>query len=211
VIAGELEQVRAASDRLRRMIEEILDFARGGAPQVALTVVPLRLFLEQSMDPLAADLEERGIAATVDLDVPDDVRATLDRDRFPRVLENLLRNAREAVLEGPAGASGVEKRVRVRAWIEDGALAVRVADTGPGLTEEAVEHLFEPFATGKKQGTGLGLVTVRNLIKAHGGGIRVETRAPEGGAAFIVTLPLGRDTMGPGAAPSPAPGRIHAQ
>jgi signal transduction histidine kinase len=206
VIAGELEQVRAASDRLRRMIEEILDFARGGAPQVALTVVPLRLFLEQSIIPLAADLEERGIATAVDLDVADDVRARLDRDRFPRILENLLRNAREAVLSGPG-----EKRIGVRAWIEDGALALRVADTGPGLTEEAVEHLFEPFATGKKQGTGLGLVTVRNLIKAHGGGIRVETRAPEGGAAFIVTLPLGRDTMGPGAAPSPAPGRIHAQ
>ena len=70
-------------------------------------------------------------------------------------------------------------------------LAVRVADSGAGLPAEAVEHLFEPFATnGKKQGTGLGLVTVRNLVKAHGGEVRVEAKAPEGGAAFTVLLPL---------------------
>jgi signal transduction histidine kinase len=76
--------------------------------------------------------------------------------------------------------------------VEDGdTLAIRVADTGPGIPEELVGHLFEVFATtGKKEGTGLGLVTVRNLVKAHGGEIRVETAAPEGGAAFTVTLPL---------------------
>ncbi|HET7509247.1 MAG TPA: ATP-binding protein, partial [Solirubrobacterales bacterium] len=63
----------------------------------------------------------------------------------------------------------------------------------------------------KRQGTGLGLVTVRNLVKAHGGDIRVETHAPEGGAAFTVTFPLlsdGWDTIG---TPSLAPGRHHAQ
>jgi len=98
-----------------------------------------------------------------------------------------LKNAREAVSDG----TGV-RRVFVRAWAEDGdTLAIRVADTGPGIPEELVGHLFEPFATtGKKHGTGLGLVTVRNLVKAHGGEIRVETAAPEGGAAFTVTLPL---------------------
>ena len=83
------------------------------------------------------------------------------------------------------------KRVAVRAGMEEGRLAVRVADSGPGIPADAVEHLFEPFATnGKKQGTGLGLVTVRNLVKAHGGEVRVETKAPEGGAAFTVLLPL---------------------
>jgi signal transduction histidine kinase len=70
-------------------------------------------------------------------------------------------------------------------------LALRVADSGAGLPADAIEHLFEPFATnGKQQGTGLGLVTVRNLVKAHGGDVRVEAKAPEGGAAFTVLLPL---------------------
>ncbi|MFL6291716.1 MAG: ATP-binding protein [Thermoanaerobaculia bacterium] len=187
VIAEELEQVKAASDRLRRMIEEILDFARGGTPTLVLETLPARAFLDETLTPLAADLEERGIATEVHLRLDDDLKVTLDRDRMQRVLENLLRNAREAVTGGPGA-----RRVFLRAWVEEGdGLAIRVADTGPGIARELAGHLFEPFATtGKKQGTGLGLVTVRNLVKAHGGEIRVETPAPEGGAAFTVTLPL---------------------
>jgi len=190
VIAEELEQVQAASDRLRRMIEEILEFARGGTPKLMLETLPARALLDEMLTPLAADLEERGIATEVHLKLDDEVKVTLDRDRMQRVLENLLKNAREAVLAGVTGPRG--RRVFLRAWVEDGdALAIRVADTGPGIAHELAGHLFEPFATtGKKQGTGLGLVTVRNLVKAHGGEIRVETSAPEGGAAFTVTLPL---------------------
>jgi signal transduction histidine kinase len=190
VIAEELEQVQAASDRLRRMIEEILDFARGGTPKLTLETLPARRFLDETLAPMAGDLEERGIATEVQLKLDDDLKVTLDRDRMQRVLENLLKNAREAVLAATAGP-GI-RRVFLHAWVEDGdTLAIRIADTGPGIPEELVGHLFEPFATtGKKQGTGLGLVTVRNLVKAHGGEIRVETAAPEGGAAFTVTLPL---------------------
>ena len=190
VIAEELEQVQAASDRLRRMIEEILDFARGGTPHLMLETLPARRFLDETLAPLAGDLEERGIATEIHLDLEDSLTVKLDRDRMQRVLENLLKNAREALLARAAG--GGDRRVLLRAWVEDGdTLAVRVADTGPGIPEEMVNHLFEPFATtGKKQGTGLGLVTVRNLVKAHGGDILVETAAPEGGAAFTVTLPL---------------------
>lgn len=187
VIAEELEQVKAASDRLRRMIEEILEFARGGTPRLLLETLPARAFLQETLTPLAADLEERGIATEIHLKLDDDLKVTLDRDRMQRVLENLLKNAREAVLPGTE-----VRRVFLRAWVEEGdGLAIRVADTGPGIAAELAGHLFEPFATtGKKQGTGLGLVTVRNLVKAHGGEIRVETAAPEGGAAFTVTLPL---------------------
>jgi signal transduction histidine kinase len=193
VIAEELEQVQAASDRLRRMIEEILEFARGGTPKLALETLSARAFLDQTVTPLAADLEERGIATEIHFRLSDDVKVTLDRDRMQRVLENLVRNAREAVSSGVAGMAGSgARRVLIRAWVEEGdGLAIRVADTGPGIPQEMAGHLFEPFATtGKKQGTGLGLVTVRNLVKAHGGEIRVETAAPEGGAAFTVTLPL---------------------
>src|SRR5215210_1592157 len=185
-IVRELETVRSESDRLRRMIEEILDFARGGSPRLALETVPARSFLEGVLQPLAADLRERGIEAELDLRLAPSVKVTLDRDRIQRVLENLLINAREALAPW-----GREKRIAIRARAEGEHLRVRVADSGPGIPEEAADHLFEPFATnGKKQGTGLGLVTVRNLVKAHGGEIEVETQAPEGGAAFTVVLPL---------------------
>jgi two-component system sensor kinase FixL len=149
--------------------------------------VAVRRFLDQALTPLSADLEERGIATEVHLKLDDELRVNLDQDRMQRVLENLLKNAREAVISAPG-----LKRVFVRAWVEEeDALAIRVADSGPGIPDELAGHLFEPFATtGKRQGTGLGLVTVRNLVKAHGGEIQVETESPEGGAAFTVTLPL---------------------
>ena len=185
-IVRELDMVRGESDRLRRMIEEILDFARGGSPKLALRTVPAGRFLDEVLRPILADLEERGIAVEADLRLCDPLLVSLDPDRIQRVLENLVTNAREAL-----AAWGREKRIAVRAWAAGGTLHVRVADTGPGIPEEAAAHLFEPFVTnGKKQGTGLGLVTVRNLVKAHGGEIRVETKAPEGGAAFTITLPL---------------------
>jgi signal transduction histidine kinase len=186
-IARELETVRSESDRLRRMIEEILDYARGGTPRLAVETVLARGYLAEILQPLAADLRERGIEVAIDLRLDDALRVTLDRDRLQRVLENLLINAREALAPW-----GLTKRIAIRAGVEGGSLALRVADSGPGIPEGTIEHLFEPFATnGKKQGTGLGLVTVRNLIKAHGGEVRVEAKAPEGGAAFTVLLPLG--------------------
>jgi signal transduction histidine kinase len=186
-IARELETVRSESDRLRRMIEEILDFARGGSPRLAVETVLARGYLAGILQPLVADLRERGIEVAVDLRLDDSLQAVLDRDRVQRVLENLLINAREAL-----GPWGLAKKIAIRAGVEEGSLALRVADSGPGIPEGAIEHLFEPFATnGKKQGTGLGLVTVRNLVKAHGGEVRVEAKAPEGGAAFTVLLPLG--------------------
>ncbi|HKV10428.1 MAG TPA: ATP-binding protein, partial [Thermoanaerobaculia bacterium] len=197
-IARELDMVRGESERLRRMIEEILDFARGGSPKLALETVSAGSFLGDVLRPLLADLEERGIAAEADLRLCDPLLVTLDPDRIQRVLENLVINAREAL-----AAWGKERRISVRAWAAGGTLHVRVADTGPGIAEEAAGHLFEPFATtGKKQGTGLGLVTVRNLVKAHGGEIRVEKKAPEGGAAFTIALPLAEATSVPEA---PAP------
>ncbi|HEX9943030.1 MAG TPA: ATP-binding protein [Thermoanaerobaculia bacterium] len=185
-IARDLETVRSETDRLQRMIEEILDFARGGSPRLALETVSAGRFLVEALQPLAMDLRERGIEADLDLKLHASVQVILDRDRIHRVLENLITNAREAL-----AAWGLEKRVVIRARVEGQCLAVRVADSGPGIPEETAAHLFEPFVTtGKKQGTGLGLVTVRNLMKAHGGDVRVETKAPEGGAAFTVLLPL---------------------
>ena len=163
---------------------------------LAVETVPARRFLGEVLQPLAADLRERGIEVAIDLDLDDTLQAALDRDRIQRVLENLFTNARDAL-----AIWGLAKRVAVRATVEGGWLAVRVADSGPGIPAEGAEHLFEPFATtGKTQGTGLGLATVRNLVKAHGGDVRVETKSPEGGAAFTVLLPLASPSALPVAA-----------
>jgi signal transduction histidine kinase len=189
-IAKEMAKLKEAADRLRRMIEEILDFARSGTSEIELSSVSVAKFLDHTVRSFVTDLADQGIVTKIDSNIDEGQEVTLDQDRIKRVLENLLANAREAVMntEGP-------RRIFVSSESQNGHLLFRVADSGEGIPEDLVDQLFEPFSTaGKKRGTGLGLATVRNLVRAHGGKITVESKAPEGGAAFTVWLPLERDT-----------------
>ncbi len=102
---------------------------------------------------------------------------SVDADRLREVLVNLLDNAR---------AAGAPVTVTVGA--HGGALRIDVADRGPGVPVEDRERIFEPFVTGKTQGTGLGLAVARRVIEAHGGTLEVRD-AEGGGALFRIELP----------------------
>ena len=185
-IARELETVRTESDRLRRMIEEILDYARGGAPRLAVETLLARGFLAGVLQPLAADLRERGIETTVDLRLDDALQVTLDR-----TASSACWRTSSPTPARPSPTWGIAKRVWVRAWAEDGHLAVRVADSGPGIPAEAVDHLFEPFATGKQQGIGLGLVTVRTSSRPTAETCESRPRRRRAGRPSRCCCPLG--------------------
>ena len=70
-----------------------------------------------------------------------------------------------------------------------------IEDNGPGISEEVMEHLYEPFNTDKTKGVGLGLTAVQNTVSAHGGDIRVESNA-ENRTRFYITLPVGTTEAG---------------
>jgi nitrogen-specific signal transduction histidine kinase len=105
---------------------------------------------------------------------------------------NLVRNAAEACADMPNGG-----KVLVRGEVagnNDVALQrVTVFDNGPGIAESAMPKLFRPFFTTKANGTGLGLAVVQKIIVQHGGRVQAKNR-PEGGAAFMFTLPITRGT-----------------
>ncbi len=106
---------------------------------------------------------------------------TAHYDALLRCFRNLLLNAIDA-----AGDGG---RVEMRAWLDGEWMKVEIQDTGPGLPPEHLEEIWEPDFTTKSLGTGLGLPMVRQTIAAHQG--RVEGRNnPEGGAVFLVELPV---------------------
>ena len=98
-----------------------------------------------------------------------------------RVFANLLLNAMQAMPDGGA--------LNVSAFSEDGAIAVRVSDTGTGIHEDFKDKLFKPLFTGKAKGTGLGLAVVKRIVEAHGGEIIVESEVGKG-STFTVTLPI---------------------
>jgi len=102
--------------------------------------------------------------------------------------EALLRCFRNILLNA-IHAAGEDGKVEVRAWWEEGFVKVEIRDTGPGLPSEHLEEIWNPDFTTKSGGTGLGLPMVRQTIAAHQG--RVEGRNnPEGGAVFLVELPV---------------------
>jgi len=112
------------------------------------------------------------------------VIARVDPTKVRRVMDNLIRNACEAVTGTGA--------VTVRARREAGALVIEVRDTGVGIPEEFRPHLFQTFKTTKKRGLGLGLAYCKKAVDAHGGSIEVESRVGEG-TTFTVRLPQPAD------------------
>lgn len=166
-------------DRLGGMVEEVLDFARGETrlkPRPVPLQDPLHQLHENNLEPLA----RAGIRLVVK---PTKIVLSLDSDRFLRVMQNLVTNAREAL-------TGRERaQVTVSAKRDGRYCLVTVADNGPGIPRDLRESVFEPFVSrGKPNGTGLGLAIAKSVIEAHGGTIDFKTART--GTVFMVRLPL---------------------
>jgi signal transduction histidine kinase len=115
------------------------------------------------------------------------LRVDADRDQLLRVLLNLARNSVQA-LEGRAPNDPVRDQIRITGRREGAVVVIEAADTGPGLSPRAREHLFEAIqGSTRTGGAGLGLAIAAELVRAHGG----ELRLVEGtiGATFRITIP----------------------
>ncbi len=117
----------------------------------------------------------------------EDILIDADREHLFRILTNLLRNAVQ-VLEGSLPPND-EGEVRIRAWRDGSSTTIEVRDNGPGVPEKARQHMFEAFrGSVRAGGTGLGLTISHELVKAHGGQIRLVTD-DQPGAVFWVIIP----------------------
>jgi two-component system sensor kinase FixL len=126
---------------------------------------------------------ERGIKSVFEFDGDGDDRVVADRVQIGQVLINLMRNAQEAMRDSE------RKELVVRTHrVADNMLAIDVADTGPGISDEIAAQLFRPFVTSKPGGMGIGLSISKRIIESHGGEISVKGNT-DGGATFTFTLP----------------------
>jgi len=114
-------------------------------------------------------------------------RILADPEQLNRILVNLLRNAREAIVAKPGGDG--HGQIEVSFERRDADSLVRIADTGPGVPERVRERLFQPFSgTTRQGGAGLGLAISRELAHGHGGDLVLASTGPEG-TVFELTLP----------------------
>jgi signal transduction histidine kinase len=181
-----LRIARTEAERLGRLVEDLLEFARVGRSVPTLNLAPVSVG-EVARQAVQSLTPENGREVTVE--VADEVVALADPDRLLQVMSNLLANA----LVHGAG------RVTVRGFDDDQRVVLEVTDEGDGMTEERAAELFMPFARASEgvPGTGLGLAIARALAEAHGGSLTY--RPAENGSphAFVVTLPRERAVVQP--------------
>ena len=184
-IGEDLDAIEATIKRINGMIQELLDFVGGTRASLHLSPVRMGTWLEEVARDMAPTMAATAVALEIAYETNGKVQCALDRDRMRRVIENLVNNAREAMLD----AGTEQPLVRIVLSANDAEVTVRVVDNGPGIPPEVAGTLFQPFATaGKSHGTGLGLAVARNLVVAHNGEIDADS-APGAGATFTIRLP----------------------
>jgi signal transduction histidine kinase len=174
-----LAAVRTEARRLNRILSDFLHFAR---PQEARRSRGDIRDVVQHVSALIRDDYSR--AAHVDVKVAVDPavpRFAFDRDQVTQVLWNVALNGVEAM--------NGRGRLSLEVGRQNGDVAVAVRDTGPGIPAERLEHVFEPFYSGKPNGSGLGLTIAERIVAAHGGRIEIG-EAAGGGTCVTLLFPL---------------------
>lgn len=170
--------------RAVHLCESTLAYGKAEEPGPTLARVRLADIVADVIDSERLSVEQAEV--TFEVDVPADMMLRADAEQLYRVIANLVRNARQAIVNtGLPGDVTVTAGEEARAWV------IRVRDTGPGLPPKAREHLFKPFQGGAtKGGAGLGLTIAAELVRGHGGDLSLE-HSDARGTTFCFTLPKG--------------------
>jgi signal transduction histidine kinase len=183
--------IHREATRLGQLVNDFLDWARlsSGRTKIAQRPVDLRRIIDETVRVIEPEASERGIAVNVQIprDLPEFVG---DPVRLKQVLINLTSNA--------VNYNRDDGRADIEVKVQDGDLCVAVSDTGYGIAEQDLPHIFERFyrvAAGEEQakGTGLGLCIAKQIVELHGGEMAVGSE-PGVGSTFSFILPAGSAT-----------------
>ena len=157
-------QVVSEVERLEKLVKDILAYAK-------------RREVHKRPTRLTELVEEAKKAVSIPVEVDGDTTLCVDKTLMATVLSNIFKNAQEA------GAT----LIKVKTTEQTDRIDLFIEDNGPGIPEDILPHIFEPFRTSKAKGTGLGLAISHNIVESHGGEITVWNK-PEGGSIFRITL-----------------------
>lgn len=177
VTMGEL--TGEAADQMQVMIQEVLDYSKGET-NLKFSEVSVPDLLEAIENQTLNNLEKSGITVVKEVNFEGEIE--IDRNRMIRLLNNIIKNAVEAMKRGGTLTLRVEGN--------NGRVQIEIEDTGCGIPEEILPRIFEPFVThGKSNGTGLGMAIVKSVVLAHNGDIQIESEVGKGTVCRI-DLPL---------------------
>ncbi len=167
------------SSRLNLIITDFLNFAKPRYPNRA--ACQLEDILEKNIVFIAPQIQDQGYIIVKDFahDLPE-IQA--DSDMLYQAFLNIFMNAIQAMPKGGKILVSIESA--------DSIVNICIEDEGPGVPEELLERIWDPFFTTKEKGTGLGLGIVKNIIESHNGSIRVENRKEGLGVRVIIELPM---------------------
>ncbi len=174
------QDIATAQNEVKRLEDIIKGFLSALRP-ARLNLAPGSIIdpLKDTLAALKAQFEDRRIKTSLDL--PSALPPVLvDRAQMEQVFFNLVKNALEAMKDGGA--------LSVAVAFDDRDVRVFFRDNGSGMDAATLAHIFEPYRTTKEQGTGLGLMVCRRIVRAHGGEIDVESK-PGAGTTFTVRIP----------------------
>jgi two-component system, sporulation sensor kinase E len=177
-VQSEVEVARGEVQRLHFIIEQFLGAIRPTKPNFELT--DLNKVVESAVSFLAPEIKDRRIQTRLQLntDIP---LLRLDANQLKQTFYNLIKNACQAM-----GSGG---KLLIRTEMTDYEVTILFQDNGKGMSPDTVSHLFEPYFTTKKTGTGLGMLIVRRIVREHGGELAI---ASEEGVGTTVTIHLPR-------------------
>lgn len=192
---SQLEVVHRNSLRMLKLVNTILDFSRieAGRMRAHFERIDLGDYTAELASNFRSACERAGLELEVDcrFDADAEPGAWVDRDMWEKIVLNLLSNAFKFTLEG---------RISVSLRCDDDYAVLRVSDTGVGIRSEDLPRVFDRFHRAKEsrgrthEGTGIGLALVHELVKLHGGSVRVESVVDEG-TTFEVSIPLGNSHL----------------
>jgi len=174
------ESIQIARQEVGRLDHIITQFLRAIRPQQLSTGMEnINSVLEESVAFLDAELKDRDILVELELDksLPP---VEIDRDQIKQAFYNIIRNALQAMKSG-----GI---LRLRSGADETHQFVSFADTGGGISPENISRVFEPYFTTKSSGSGLGLLIVRRIVRAHGGEVIIESERNRG-LTLTIRLP----------------------
>lgn len=181
IITQILTQIQSASNKIEAVIKRVMDFSKPIEPHFIL--IDINQPIRDACNLSAVTLRKSGVQFVTHL-TPDLPKCKADPHMIGQVILNLITNASESM-------QGMErnKNIQIFSCLQNGAIVIKVCDSGPGIPDDIIDSIFDPFYTTKNSGSGIGLSICHRIITDHGGSIQALNASPRG-AEFIITMPI---------------------